>query len=77
MYRSLAVLVLLCTAGAGCAAERPPDAAYPVAPEPGTPIVGPSTVRPAFGQPGGLTEVQFPNGTGPGTVGTPKPIPPE
>jgi RHS repeat-associated protein len=55
----------------------PPDAAYPVAPEPGTPIVGPSTVRPAFGQPGGLTEVQFPNGTGPGTVGTPKPIPPE
>jgi uncharacterized protein YbjQ (UPF0145 family) len=29
MHRSLAVLIVLCAAGAGCAAERPPGAAYP------------------------------------------------
>jgi RHS repeat-associated protein len=53
-----------------------PDAAYPVTPEPGTPIVGPSPAQPANGQPGGLPEVQFPNGTGPGTVGPPRPVSP-
>jgi RHS repeat-associated protein len=53
-----------------------PDGVYPVTPEPGTPVNGPSTVRAAFGQPGGGQEVSFPQGTGPGTVGTPKPIPP-
>lgn len=53
-----------------------PDAAYPVTPEPGTPINGPTPAQPANGQPGGLPEVSFPQGTGPGTVGPPRPIPP-
>jgi RHS repeat-associated protein len=54
-----------------------PDAVYPVTPEPGTPMVGPTTVQPEFGQPGGGQQVQFPQGTGPGTVGPPKPVPPQ
>ena len=54
-----------------------PDAVYPVTPEAGTPINGPSTVQPQFGQPGGGQELTFPQGTGPGSVGTPTPIPPQ
>jgi RHS repeat-associated protein len=56
--------------------ETVPNAAYPVTPTPGTPIVGPTPAAPANGQPGGLPEVQFPQGTGPGTVGSPRPVPP-
>jgi len=52
------------------------DVCILLAPEPGTAIVGPSPAARANGQLGGLPEVQFPNGTGPGTVGPPKPIPP-
>jgi len=54
-----------------------PDAVYPVTPGSGTPMTGPTTVQPEFGQPGGGQQVQFPQGTGPGTVGPPKPIPPQ
>jgi RHS repeat-associated protein len=54
-----------------------PDAAYTVTPDPGTSIIGPSPAAPANGQPGGLPEVQFPQGTGPGTVAPPRPIPPD
>ena len=54
-----------------------PDAVYPVTPEPGAPMTGPSTVQPANGYPGGGQEVTFPQGTGPGTVGPAKPIPPQ
>lgn len=57
--------------------ELPPNAVYPVTPEPGTLMIGPTRVEPEFGQPGGGLQVQFPNGTGPGTVGAPKPIPPQ
>ena len=45
-------------------------------PAPGTPVTDPVPAAPQFGQPGGLPEVQFPQGTGPGTVGPPKQIPP-
>jgi hypothetical protein len=47
------------------------NAVYPVKPQPGTPIIGP---RPVLGGTG--CEVQFPLGTGPGTVCPPTPIPP-
>ncbi len=56
--------------------EAPPDAVYVVTPEPCTPVTEPTPAEPKFGQPGGLPEVQFPEGTGPGTVGPPIPIPP-
>ena len=52
-----------------------PDAVYPVTPDSGTPVNGPTTVQPANGYPGGGQEVTFPQGTGPGTVGPPKQIP--
>ena len=54
--------------------EAPPDAVYVVKPAPCTPIIGPTPAEPKFGQPGLLPEVQFPEGTGPGTVGPPIPI---
>jgi Concanavalin A-like lectin/glucanases superfamily/Domain of unknown function (DUF2341)/NHL repeat len=59
----------------------PPDAMYIVTPEPCTPIIGPTPAEPQVDQftgqtlPGGLPEVQFPVGTGPGTVGPPIPLP--
>ena len=54
-----------------------PDSVYQVTPGVGTPVNGPSTVAPQFGQPGGGQEVTFPQGTGPGTVGPATPIPPQ
>jgi hypothetical protein len=51
------------------------ESSYLTAPAPGTPIIGPSTAQPNFGQPGGLPEVMFLKGTGPGTVGAPKAVP--
>src|SRR5260370_9816591 len=41
---------------------------------PGTSIRVKPVTQAAFGQPGGLPEVQFPFGTGPGTVSGPTPI---
>ena len=55
--------------------QGPPNAVYPITPEPGTPVTEPSTVLPQFGQPGGGLEVRFPQGTGPGTVGDPTALP--
>jgi RHS repeat-associated protein len=54
-----------------------PDSVYQVTPGVGTPINGPDTVAPQFGQPGGGQEVTFPQGTGPGTVGPATPIQPQ
>jgi len=54
-----------------------PDSVYKVTPGVGTPINGPSTVAPQFGQPGGGQELTFPQGTGSGTVGPATPIPPQ
>jgi hypothetical protein len=54
--------------------EAPPNAVYVVKPAPCTPIVGPTPAEPKYGQPGGLPEVQFPEGTVPGTIGPPIPI---
>lgn len=54
---------------------EPPDAVYTVTPQPGTLTNVNPIVRPQFGQPGGLTEIQFPLGTGPGTVSGPASIP--
>jgi RHS repeat-associated protein len=53
----------------------PPNAVYTVTPQPGTWIRVNPVTAPQFGQPGGLPEVQFPGGTGPGTVSPPRPIP--
>jgi hypothetical protein len=53
----------------------PPDAVYTVSPPAGTPIrVNPIT-QPQFGQPGGLSEVEFILGTPPGSVSGPTLIP--
>ena len=52
-----------------------PDALYVVTPKPGTLIQVNGATRPAFGQPGGLPEIQFITGTGPGTVVGPVSIP--
>jgi hypothetical protein len=54
-----------------------PDAVYPVTPEPGAPVIGPTEVAPEYGQPGLGKQVQFPQGTGPGTVGPPRVVRPE
>jgi RHS repeat-associated protein len=51
-----------------------PDAAYTVSPSAGTPLFVNPVVERNFGQPGGLSEVQFPMGTAPGTVSGPTPI---
>ena len=52
-----------------------PNAYYNVTVAPNVPVVGPSTVAPANGQPGGGVEYVFPKGTPPGSVGPPNPIP--
>jgi RHS repeat-associated protein len=52
-----------------------PNSVYQVTPEPGTWIRVNPVTSPQFGQPGGLPEFQFPYGTGPGTVGSPTPLP--
>jgi RHS repeat-associated protein len=52
-----------------------PNAVYTVTPEPGTLIQVNPTVAAKFGQPGGLSEVQFIHGTGFGTVSAPVLIP--
>jgi len=64
-------------ARAGLALPRavPPNAVYTVTPTPGTTIRGNPVTSPQFGQPGGLPEFQFPLGTGPGTISSPRPIP--
>jgi RHS repeat-associated protein len=54
----------------------PPDAAYTVSPPEGTWIEVNPITRADFGQPGGLPEVFFPFGTGPGTVSGPLPVSP-
>jgi hypothetical protein len=53
-----------------------PDAVYTVTPKPGTFISVNPTTAPQFGRPGGLPEVRFITGTGPGTVSRGVPIPP-
>jgi len=53
---------------------NPPDAVYTVTPAPGTPVVTNPVTRPQFGQPGGLPEYFFPQGTGPGTISPPRPL---
>jgi len=62
------------------ALNGPPNAYYPVTVQRGTiPVIGPTTVqpRPDFGadRVGGLNEVRFPEGTPPGSVGEPVPVP--
>jgi RHS repeat-associated protein len=52
----------------------PPNAVYTVTPQPGTWVRVNPVTTPQFGQPGGLSEFQFPGGTGPGTVSLPTPI---
>jgi len=53
----------------------PPNAVYTVTPQAGTVVrVNPIT-KAEFGQPGGLPEFQFPNGTGAGTVSGPRTLP--
>jgi RHS repeat-associated protein len=53
----------------------PPNAVYVVMPQPGTMIrINPRTA-PKYGQFGGLPEVEFPLGTGSGTVSGPQSIP--
>ncbi|HTT84209.1 MAG TPA: RHS repeat-associated core domain-containing protein, partial [Rhizomicrobium sp.] len=54
---------------------EPPNAVYTVRPDAGTLLRVNPVTQPEFGQPGGLTEFQFPFGTGPGTVSEPEPIP--
>ncbi|TPG05348.1 RHS repeat-associated core domain-containing protein [Rhodanobacter glycinis] len=49
-----------------------PDAVYKVTPETGTWVNMNPIAEPKFGQPGGLPEFLFPNGTGPGTVSAPR-----
>src|SRR5436190_6198206 len=53
-----------------------PDAYYPVSVDVLHPVEGPNPVTPANGQPGGGVEYEFPEGTPPGSVGPPVPIPP-
>jgi RHS repeat-associated protein len=53
----------------------PPNAVYTVSPPPGTWVQVNPTAAGAFGQPGGLPEVQFIYGTGPGTVSGPVSLP--
>jgi RHS repeat-associated protein len=48
-----------------------PDAMYTVSPQSGTWLNVNPVATPQFGQPGGLPEFQFPNGTGKGTVSDP------
>jgi hypothetical protein len=52
-----------------------PDAAYTVTPRPGTLVRVNPAVRPANGQAGGGSEIEFILGTQPGTVGPAKPVP--
>ena len=52
----------------------PPNAVYTITPAPGTLIRVNPVAEPLFGQPGGLPEFQFPQGTGPGTVSGPTSI---
>ena len=52
-----------------------PDAVYVVTPKPGTFIWTNPVTSPKYGRPGGLPEIFFPIGTGPGTVSGPFPIP--
>jgi RHS repeat-associated protein len=52
-----------------------PDSYYTVTVGPNTPVLGPSTVQPAYGQPGGGIEYTFPEGTVRGSVTGPTPIP--
>jgi RHS repeat-associated protein len=49
----------------------PPNAVYTVTPQPGTWVRVNPVSEANFGQPGGLPEFQFPNGTGAGTVSGP------
>jgi hypothetical protein len=49
-----------------------PDAVYTVTPRTGTWINMNPMADPKFGQPGGLPEYLFPNGTSPGTVSVPR-----
>jgi RHS repeat-associated protein len=60
----------------GLALPRPiaPDSVYKVTPTPGTWVRANPVTDPAFGQPGGLPEYQFPGGTSPGTISGPTPI---
>jgi hypothetical protein len=53
----------------------PPNAVYSVTTPQGILINVNPVARPAFGQPGGLPEVQFPLGTPPGSVSPPNPLP--
>jgi RHS repeat-associated protein len=52
-----------------------PNAYYNVTVGYDTPVIGPSRVKPANGQPGGGVEYRFPKGTPPGSVGPPNSIP--
>lgn len=52
-----------------------PDAYYNVTVSRNHPVIGPSIVTPANGQPGGGVEYRFPEGTPPGSVGPPNSIP--
>jgi len=55
--------------------EFPPNAVYKVSPAPGTLIRVNPVAEDLFGRPGGLPEYQFPGGTGPGTISTPRRLP--
>lgn len=55
--------------------EQPPTIRIKVTPEPGTPMRLIAEEVPKFGQPGGAPGVWFPEGTGPGTVSEPTPLP--
>lgn len=52
-----------------------PNAYYDVTVGPEVSVIGPNLVAPDNGQPGGGVEYRFPNGTPPGSVGPPRPIP--
>ena len=58
-------------AGLALPHAAPPNAVYTITPAPGTLIRTNPVAEPLFGQPGGLPEFQFPQGTGPGTVSGP------
>jgi RHS repeat-associated protein len=52
--------------------DAPRDAVYTVTPARGTWVRANPVAEAKYGQPGGLPEYQFPNGTGPGTVAAPR-----
>jgi len=61
-------------AGLALPHATPPNAVYTVNPPAGTLVRVNPIAEAKFGQSGGKVEFQFPNGTPPGTVSSPKPI---